>query len=464
MDCSELDTPFGPRTGGAIPPLLEKLSDANARVRSRALRDLHQQVVAIRGGYGTPFLPAALAVVPRLGAHLANPGLLEPQLAQLLTILGDVAAGNHRLHLERGLGVVDLDRDGIGPARATHAELEPFVDAIAAQLASKDASTRSAAAFALAWLPGVASRSRPSLLARLDAEKNAVVRSSIFLSLGYLGAAAEVSREHHDEASPAGVCAALATLLCAPNRLLEDLDAALAPSKPVVKGLVFADGALLQVRSNVLRGATIRLGDLDAHLALAARMPAAMRAEVDGWTVLVAARAPATTPLDPLDPADLPERERGVLRDLAATLRSANNPHLGRAFWRAGLFAFLDSNERALGVDPPGPLDRRVGGHALWWWLHGARSGRIPFERWIELLGDADVIAILEDAATAPYELYRDRFRTGGYDVAPLLDVIERTALAFDAKSALLDERIAQLRSHAASPSVAHGKGPLAWP
>ncbi len=246
----------------------------------------------------------------------------------------------------------------------------------------------------------------------------------------------------------------------------DDLGIVLAPpgTRPVMKGFPFADGALLSLRTAILSAATVRRGDLDRHLALVPRLPPELQKEADGWTVLVAARAGESIPEDPLDPDDLSDRERGVLREHAEKLRSSSSANLYQAFWRAGLFAYRDSNERALGIDPPGALDRRSQGRPLWWWAHGARSSRIPFEHWLEVLRGPDALAALEDAANAPYELYRDRFRSGNYDVGALIDVIERSASALGLASELLSARIATLRENARNTKVTHGKGGIPWP
>lgn len=465
VDWTSLDTPFGPRTGGEIPPLLDKLDAPDARVRARALQDLHRRLVAVGGGYGTPFLDAALAAVPLIGARLDDPGVLAPQLGQVLAILGDVAAGNHRLHLSYGLSSAKLDRDDIGPVHAVQAAIAELAEARLDLLDVDEPATRAGVAFACAWLPGIAMRTRPALLHRLSLESNAIVRATLLLALGYVGGAADEVRAFRSEPAPVGVCGALAAMLCDPQRLEDELELALAPAcKAVVKGLPFADGAVLGLRARVLLGAAVRRGDLERHPALIERLPVELRPEAEAATVLVAARAAETTALDPLDPADLSERARAVLREHAAALRTRSNPQLYDAFWRAGLFRYGDANERALGVDPSGPLDARSHGRPLWWWLHGARSDRVPFERWLAVLDGVDALAVLEDAACAPFELYRDRFRSEGYDIEPLITTLERSAAALAIRSATLDERLAKLRGYAADPKVAHGKGRRPWP
>jgi hypothetical protein len=284
----------------------------------------------------------------------------------------------------------------------------------------------------------------------------------MLLALGYLGAPAAELRAFRQDPPPAGLCAGLAATLVDPEGLDDDLDAVLAPvPKPVVKGLPFADGAVLQLRTRILAEATVRRGDLDRHVALLDRLPEELRPEARGWTVLVAVGR--RDPLDPLDPDELPERSRAVLRELAATLETGRRPDLYQAFWRAGLFAYVGANERALGLTAPGPLDRRAGGHPLWWWLHGVRCGRVPLDRWVALVRE-DPLPVLEDAAMAPFELYRDRFRPGGYDVEPLIDAIVATAAAHGVDSPTLQERLATLRKHAANPSVVHGKVGPRWP
>jgi hypothetical protein len=48
--------------------------------------------LAVLDGLGRPrpFLEAALALVPILGERLRSPGVLEPQLGQVLAMLGDI--------------------------------------------------------------------------------------------------------------------------------------------------------------------------------------------------------------------------------------------------------------------------------------------------------------------------------------------------------------------------------------
>jgi hypothetical protein len=350
-DWGLFDTPFGPRTGGVVPALLEKLDASDARVRAKALTDLHHRVVAVNGGAGPPFLPIAGALVPVLGARLAAPGVLSPQLGQVLEVLGDIAAGNHRLVAASGLPVDALDRDDIGPARENRAAVAALVAAIRARLADEDPAVRAAAAFALAWLPGEASSSVPALLARLarGVEKNAVARASALVALGYLGGPVDALRALRSEKAPVGVAAGIAAMLADPARMDDDLDVVLPElAKPVVKGFPFLDGALGRLRVVVIGGATIRRGDLAAHRALVARMPEKHRAEAAVWTVRVAAAqcSPSSSrSLEPLDPAALPEEAREALREQA---RAADRtPGVGAAFRRIGLFSSTPDDARA---------------------------------------------------------------------------------------------------------------------
>lgn len=453
-DWAAFDTPYGPRTGGEVPKLLDRIDTGDARVRARALQDLHRRLVAIGGGYGTPFLPIAEAAIPALVARLDGEGT-----AQILGILGDVAAGNHRLLVGRGLPR-DLDaRDDIGPARAIQTAVAAHAVAIRSFLDAKAPETRAAAAFALAWLPDVAEPSIAALREHLAREKNVVARTAMWLALGHLKAPGLGALLDGTPVS------ALAVAMSEPAALDDVLDVALAPiAKPVMRGLPFLDGAILRIRTMILAAATIRRGDLAKHEALLARLPPELAPEAEGWTVLVAAGAGDTTPLDPLDPETLAPAAREVLRAHAARLRVTKGSFLYQAFLRAGLFGTIDCNERALGVDPPGALDVRVDGHPLWWWLHQVRAGRVPFETWLGVVRRSDARAALEDAATAPYELYRDKSRVGAYDVGPLVDVLERTAKAVAVESALFDERLAKLREHATNPTVIHGKGSIPWP
>jgi len=464
IDWASFDTPFGPRTGDAIVGLLEKLDAADARVRARALQDLHRRLVAVGGGFGRPFLDAALAAVPVLGARLAAPGELAPQLGQLLVILGDVAAGNHRLHVARGLPIDGLARTDIGPARATQAAVASFAPAIRARLADDEPAVRTGAAFALAWLPGEAARSVPALIERVTRERNAVARASLLMALGYLGAEVDLLRASRREKAPIGTCAAIAAMLCDPVHLDEDLDVALAPvPKPVVAGFPFLDGAILRLRTLVIGGATIRRNDLPRHLVLLERLPPEVRPEAEGWAVEIAAAAGGPR-AEPLDPLDLPSDALAVLRERAAMLRTGRAPNLYQAFFRAGLFPSIDANERALGVDPPGALDARVDGRPLWWWLHALRSGRIDEGRWLSLLTGQDALAILEDAASAPYQFYRDRASQGPFEFGAFADLLASSSSSLGVQSDALDVGIAKLRDYATKVVPSHQSTFAPWP
>lgn len=455
MDWSAFDTPYGPRTGGEVPKLLDKVDAGDARVRARALQDLHRRLVAVGGGFGTPFLPIAEAAIPALVARLQG-----ESAAQLLGILGDVAAGNHRLHVGRGLPPELETRDDIGPARAIQAAVSAHAGEIRALLAARAPETRAAAAFSLAWLPREAAPSIAALFAQVAREENTVARAAMLLALGHLKAP---GLRAFLDGTP---LPALALVTSEPDALDEVLDAALAPTaKPVMKGLPFLDGAVLRIRTLVLATATVRRADLAKHQALLARLPPELADEAEAWTILVAARAGEGTPLDPLDPETLAPAAREVLRAHAACLRTAKNAaFLYQAFFRAGLFATIDANERALGVDPPGPLDARVDGRPLWWWLHRARADLVSFETWLDVVRRSDAVAVLEDAATAPYELYRDKPRVGAYDVGPLVEILARTAGALGVDSSRFGQRLATLREHAANSRVTQGKGTIPWP
>jgi hypothetical protein len=289
----------------------------------------------------------------------------------------------------------------------------------------------------------------PALLARLarGVEKNAVARASALVALGYLGGPVDALRALRSEKAPVGVAAGIAAMLADPARMDDDLDVVLPElAKPVVKGFPFLDGALGRLRVVVIGGATIRRGDLAAHRALVARMPEKHRAEAAVWTVRVAAAqcSPSSSrSLEPLDPAALPEEAREALREQA---RAADRtPGVGAAFRRIGLFSSTPDDARALGVAPPGPLDARVDGHPLWWWLHAVRAHRIDAARWCELARAHDPLGALEDAATPAYELYGDRARGVPYDFAGLAALLTACAATLGVRSETLDARIARL-------------------
>ncbi|MCA9574064.1 MAG: hypothetical protein KC668_01465 [Myxococcales bacterium] len=464
IDWSSFDTPFGPRTGGVIPALLEKLDSPDARVRARALKDIHFRAVAVNGGYGRPFLDVALALVPILAARLDAPGELAPQLGQVLGVLGDIAAGNHRLHVARGLPLAGLTRTDIGPMRATQAAVAALAAPICERLSDADAGVRAGAAFALAWIPGEAAMSIPALVARLAMERHAATRASLLLALGYVGAPVDALLGAVGDKAPVGICAALGVMLANPQRMDDVLDAALAPlPKPVVAGLPFLDGALARVRTQILGGATTRRGDLAAHLALVERLPPEVRPEAESWTVAVAA-AGAAAPPHLLDPADLSDEACAVLRQRAGLLRGGRAPGLYQAFGRAGLFSGIDGNERALGLDPQGPLDERVEGRPLWWWLYEVRAGRVAPSRFQALLAGRDALAVLEDAATSPYKLYEDPARPGVFQFDAFADLLGGMASALGVTSTLLDERLAKLREYATKVVPSHQPSFAPWP
>lgn len=464
IDWDAFDTPFGPRTGGVIPPLLEKLDAPDARVRARALTDIHHRAVAVNGGYGRPFLDVGLALVPVLAARLDAPGALAPQLGQLLVALGDIAAGNHRLHVAQGLPLAGLERTDIGPMRAIQTAVAGLAGRIVERLDDADAGTRAGAAFALAWVPGEATTSVPALLARLPKERNAAARASLLVALGYLGGPADALFASVGEKAPVGACAALGVMLTDAGRTDDVLDAALAPlPKPVVAGLAFLDGALARLRTQVIGGATVRRGDLAAHLALVERLPPEVRPEAESWTVALAAARARTQP-HLLDPADLSDEARAVLRERAALLRGGRAPALYQAFGRAGGFAWIDANERALGLDPAGALDERVEGRPLWWWLHEVRAGRVELSRFQTLLTGRDALAVLEDAATSPYELYRDPLNPGVYQFDALADLLSATASALAVTSEAFSARLAKLREYGSKVVATHQPSFAPWP
>lgn len=467
---STFDTAFGPRTGDRIPLLLERLDAHEARVRARAYQDLEQALVRRQGGFGTPFLPASLALVPELVARVNDPATPPTDAARLLVLLGDLAVGTHTHHLSRGLpdGVV-AGRSDLGPAAETRAAVGAAADVFLARLTHADVGVRAAAAFVLGWLPAQAATSVPALAARLTDERRPVVRAALALALGYLAAAtddrtpAAALRPLLPAPFPVGRCAALGLLLADPSDDLA-VDALLAPiQQPVVKGIPWNRGALLQLGTWVLGGAVLRRGDLGSALALEARLPEGWRREAAPWVVAVAAGSDGWVRPAPLDPATLPDASLAELRARAAGLDDGRNPAVHQAFWRAGLFGATACTQRALGIAAQGPLDERVDGAPLWLWLHRVRRGEATVARWQELLRTVDALAALEDAAQGPFELYRTRPSATGYDVEPLLAVLEASASALGVGSDTLASRIAQRRADAANPAVL-GPGAVPWP
>ncbi|MCB9577010.1 MAG: hypothetical protein H6717_08295 [Polyangiaceae bacterium] len=471
-------TSFKQESGDAprIPTLFEKLLDAKAAVRSRAAQDLARALVPY-DGYVRAYFHVGLEAVPFVARLATAPE--SPVRAPMLRLLGDLAAGNHRRHLERGFHLELLDDDEIGPGREVHAAVVAAVDGILPQLRDSDADVRASAAFALAWLPSEAPRSIDALLEGLASEKSP---ASSLLALGYVARAAgradlgRVLRAHTQDKPPAGYAAVLGALLADPDGMDDLEDTALAgPPKPVVKGLPFNGGALGQLGHFIVLGATCARCSLARHLQLvdkARQNHPAWLARVVSWSVFPAAGSDGARRAELLNPQQISEEARGVLRDLARGLSAP--PSAPEAllvadfqgfeparqytlFRRVGLFGSRGHNERALGLEPPGPLDRVVDGAPLWHWLSKARDERISFDDWRARVSEDELLAVCEDAAAVPFDLHQAYPRSGSYDVVPLVEVIERTLASHQVPSALA-QRFAQLRAKAT------GRGTRPWP
>jgi hypothetical protein len=153
------------------PAMLRGLASGDAKASAAGVAWLYSQVLH----QSTP-APCAEALVPFLVELVALPK--QPARWELLALLGELACGgDHVPFLMTGYTGDDPLQAAVALGR----------DQYTKALDDRAAFARSAAAFALAWLPGHAASSRKDIAARLAKEKDPTARASMLMALAVLG-------------------------------------------------------------------------------------------------------------------------------------------------------------------------------------------------------------------------------------------------------------------------------------
>jgi hypothetical protein len=170
---NQLETVEGKAT--KAPQILGDLASGDAKKAQKSVQWLFSEVLH----QSTP-APSAPAFVPFLIELVAMP----KQVArwELLALLGDLACGgDHRAFIFRGTKPTGSLHDAVAHGHATYLKA----------LAAKDAKSRAAAAFVLAWLPEHAKKAIAALHKAVKKESDATARASMILALAVLAPGAD---------------------------------------------------------------------------------------------------------------------------------------------------------------------------------------------------------------------------------------------------------------------------------
>jgi hypothetical protein len=211
-DVKKLSAGTGP--AGRVEGQVQALVSPKPEERRQAYRVLSEQL--FKPGVPSAAAPAAIGPLCEVfakgaeGSHRAG------------WLIGDTLAGGHLYALEHG---------GDAKSKAARAEATAHKETLLRALKARDVRARSAAAFALAFLPDIREASLPALRESMTAEPDPVAKASMLVALGVLGTdrppaealapVDSVRREH--AADLVGGAAAFATWLLVPKTPLTDL-------------------------------------------------------------------------------------------------------------------------------------------------------------------------------------------------------------------------------------------------
>jgi len=449
VDWASLEAAMG--TAEKVPVLVRRLLEPKKQARRFARQQL-EDLLLHQGG---AIHPATVEVVPFL-LELALDDA-TPDRGPLLVLLADLVTGDHENHLAGGY---DPETSALAAMLGDHdllRQLEEAANSLIPLLNHRDGSLRAGAAMLLAFLPRVAERSHPALVARAAKERKKATLASVLLATGLTGRAIEARPDltpylAHPQAlvqQSAGI--AMAWLGVEGDAFVSPVLGA-ASSRETVEDLPWADGVVARLGAAVIRvvvrGMTVdtvreQLGLVTDRFALAA---AALDASFpDGERV----ERPRT--LEALDP-----RQRALL-DVLVEVDVLPSWHLrihGLPAYEAGLNTLLAAER---------PVDRlRAEGEPWWLAFFDVFFQDASTERLVE-----DLLALDEDVRL---ELVLDGLRTYVVNKPWMADVawygltvqtwrvIAQGAFPGDAAQRFVDAVLEQVSSEEPSD----GRGP--WP